>query len=76
MFYGSLLPGSALPKDMVTGTAHCALGPYWRDKLNGQTRFVAFQASLRGGFVNVRLEGDRVLIGGGAVTVLRGELLA
>jgi PhzF family phenazine biosynthesis protein len=72
-FFG---PRVGIAEDMVTGTAHCALGPDWRDKLGGQTRFVAFQASPRGGFVNVRLEGDRVLIGGGAVTVLIGELLA
>jgi PhzF family phenazine biosynthesis protein len=72
-FFG---PRVGVAEDMVTGTAHCALGPYWRDKLPGKSRFVAFQASPRGGFVNVRLDGDRVLISGSAVTVLRGQLLA
>jgi predicted PhzF superfamily epimerase YddE/YHI9 len=59
----------------VTGSAHCCLGPFWRERLN-KTEFVAYQASARGGVVRVRLEGDRVLLGGQAVTVLRGELLA
>jgi PhzF family phenazine biosynthesis protein len=72
-FFG---PRVGIAEDMVTGTAHCALGPYWRDRLAGKTRFVAFQASSRGGFVNVRLDGNRVLISGSAVIVLRGELLA
>jgi PhzF family phenazine biosynthesis protein len=72
-FFGSRV---GIAEDMVTGTAHCALGPYWRDRLAGRTSFVAFQASSRGGFVHVRLDGNRVLICGGAVTVLRGELLA
>src|SRR5262249_51396883 len=73
-FFG---PRVGIPEDMVTGTAHCALVPYWRDKFaDGRTMFTAFQASPRGGFVSVRLEGDRVMIGGNAVTVLRGQLLA
>jgi predicted PhzF superfamily epimerase YddE/YHI9 len=41
-----------------------------------KTDFVAYQASPRGGVVRVRLEGDRVRLGGQAVTVLRGALLA
>jgi predicted PhzF superfamily epimerase YddE/YHI9 len=73
-FFG---PRVGIPEDMVTGTAHCALAPYWRDKFaDGRTVFTAFQASPRGGFVSVRIEGDRVIIGGKAVTVLRGNLLA
>jgi predicted PhzF superfamily epimerase YddE/YHI9 len=73
-FFG---PRVGIPEDMVTGTAHCALAPYWRDKFaDGRTTFTAFQASPRGGFVNVRIESDRVIIGGKAVTVLRGTLLA
>jgi len=73
-FFG---PRVGIPEDMVTGTAHCALAPYWRDKFaDGRTMFTAFQASPRGGFVSVRIEGDRVMIGGMAVTVLRGTLLA
>ena len=68
-------PASGIDEDPVTGSAHCCLGPFWRSRL-GKTEFVAYQASARGGVVRVRLEGDRVLLGGQAVTVLRGELLA
>ena len=68
-------PVSGINEDPVTGSAHCSLGPFWRSRLN-KTEFVAYQASARGGVVRVRLEGDRVMLGGQAVTVLRGELLA
>lgn len=68
-------PGSGVDEDPVTGSAHCALAPYWAPKL-GKTELRAFQASSRGGFVRLRLEGDRVILAGNAVTVLRGELLA
>jgi PhzF family phenazine biosynthesis protein len=68
-------PGSGIDEDPVTGSAHCALTPYWAKKL-GRTEMMAFQASARGGVVKVRLEGDRVVLLGQAVIVLRGELLA
>jgi PhzF family phenazine biosynthesis protein len=68
-------PASGINEDPVTGSAHCCLGPFWRARLN-KTEFLAYQASARGGVVRVRLAGDRVLLGGQAVTVLRGELLA
>jgi len=67
-------PGSGVSEDPVTGSAHCCLGPYWAERL-GKTEFVAYQASARGGVVRVRVDGDRVMLGGQAVTVLRGELL-
>jgi PhzF family phenazine biosynthesis protein len=67
-------PGSGIDEDPVTGSAHCALGPYWGERL-GKREFTAFQASPRGGVIRVRLEGDRVILGGQAVTVLTGELL-
>ena len=66
-------PQSGVPEDPVTGSAHCALMPYWSAKL-GKQSLVAYQASERGGTLRLRLEGDRVRIGGQAVTVLRGEL--
>lgn len=66
-------PQSGVPEDPVTGSAHCALAPYWSAKL-GKKELVAFQASPRGGELRLRLIGDRVKIGGQAVTVLRGEL--
>ena len=67
-------PGAGVDEDPVTGSAHCCLGPYWANQL-GKTEFRAYQASARGGVVRVRLYGDRVILGGQAVTVLRGELL-
>jgi PhzF family phenazine biosynthesis protein len=67
-------PGSGVDEDPVTGSAHCALGPYWSERL-GKSEFTAYQASARGGVVRVRIAGDRVILGGQAVTVLRGELV-
>jgi PhzF family phenazine biosynthesis protein len=67
-------PGAGINEDPVTGSAHCSLGPYWQEKL-GKSEFVAYQASARGGVVYVRVEGDRVKLGGKAVTVMRGEIL-
>jgi PhzF family phenazine biosynthesis protein len=67
-------PGSGIDEDPVTGSAHCALGPYWREKL-GRDAFLAFQASRRGGVIQLRVAGDRVKLRGQAVTVLRGELI-
>ena len=55
------------------GSSHCCLGPYWAEKL-GKTDLVGYQASARGGVVRVRIQGARVVLGGQAVTVLRGEL--
>ncbi|WP_422923605.1 PhzF family phenazine biosynthesis protein [Singulisphaera sp. PoT] len=67
-------PGVGIAEDPVTGSAHCALGPFWAERL-GKAEFLAYQASKRGGLVRVRVEGDRVKLGGQAVTVVRGELL-
>jgi PhzF family phenazine biosynthesis protein len=66
-------PQSGVPEDPVTGSAHCALTPYWSTKL-GKKELVAYQASSRGGELRLRLAGDRVRLAGQAVTVLRGEL--
>jgi PhzF family phenazine biosynthesis protein len=66
-------PAVGIDEDPVTGSAHCCLGPYWSAKL-GKKELTAYQASSRGGIVRVRLAGDRVLLGGRAVTILRGEL--
>lgn len=68
-------PRSGVDEDPVTGSAHCALAPYWSAKL-GRPELVGYQASARGGTVRVRLRGDRVILGGQAVTVLRGDLTA
>jgi PhzF family phenazine biosynthesis protein len=67
-------PNAGIVDDPVTGSAHCALAPYWAAKL-GRTELTGLQVSRREGRVATRLEGDRVVLGGHAVTVLRGELL-
>lgn len=66
-------PQSGVDEDPVTGSAHCALAPYWAPRF-GRNDLTAYQASRRGGTVRVTLAGDRVRLGGKAVTVLRGEL--
>ena len=68
-------PAVGVPEDPVTGSAHCALAPYWEKKL-GKREFLAYQASPRGGVVKLRLNGERVALCGQAVTVLRAELVA
>lgn len=67
-------PGAGVAEDPVTGSAHCALGPFWAERL-GKTALRAHQVSARGGVVRVRVNGDRVVLGGTAVTVVSGELL-
>jgi PhzF family phenazine biosynthesis protein len=67
-------PGAGVDEDPVTGSAHCCLAPYWGAKL-GKTEMTGHQVSARGGVVRVRDAGARVILGGQAVTVLRGELL-
>ena len=66
-------PGSGVDEDPVTGSAHTALAPYWGTRL-GKTEMTGFQASARGGVVKVRVAGDRVILSGQAVTILRGQL--
>jgi PhzF family phenazine biosynthesis protein len=68
-------PGSGVDEDPVTGSSHTALGPYWGAKL-GKTEMTGYQASARGGVVRVRLDGDRIVLGGQAVTVMHATLLA
>ena len=68
-------PAAGIDEDPVTGSAHCALAPYWAGRL-GKTSLTGFQASARGGTVGVRVEGNgRVALTGAAVTISRGELL-
>lgn len=66
-------PSVGIDEDPVTGSAHCCLGPFWSARL-GREALVGFQASARGGVVRVTTRGERVLLGGQAVTVMRGEL--
>ncbi len=65
-------PAKGIPEDPVTGGAHCALTPYWAERL-GKTDFRAFQASRRGGEIGCRLLGERVELAGGCVFYLEGH---
>lgn len=67
-------PAVGIDEDPVTGSAHCCLGDYWHKRL-GKSEFLAYQASPRGGGVRVRVVGERVFLGGQAVTVAAGELV-
>jgi PhzF family phenazine biosynthesis protein len=66
-------PAAGIDEDPVTGAAHCALGPYWAERL-GRNPMKARQISARGGSLEVFVDGNRVRLSGRAVTVLRGEL--
>jgi PhzF family phenazine biosynthesis protein len=69
-------PKFGINEDPVTGSAHCALAAYWSKKL-GKCDFVAYQASPRGGIINLHLDenSQRVLLRGKAVTVMEGSIL-
>ncbi|NMB90231.1 MAG: PhzF family phenazine biosynthesis protein [Chloroflexi bacterium] len=69
-FFG---PQVGIDEDPVTGSAHCTLAPYWSAR-SGKRRFLAYQASARGGVLRVSLEGERVVLGGEAVIVFGGQL--
>lgn len=66
-------PAAGVDEDPVTGSAHCALGPYWGAKL-GKTELRAHQASRRGGELRVVLAGERVVLRGQSVLMSRVEL--
>jgi predicted PhzF superfamily epimerase YddE/YHI9 len=63
-----------IDEDPVTGSAHAALAPYWGARLR-KAELTGYQASARGGIVRVRLSGDRVILGGQAVTMMHATLL-
>jgi len=66
-------PAKGVPEDPVTGSAHCALAPYWGARL-GKTTLRAFQASRRGGELACRLVDGRVELEGGCVFYLEGRI--
>ena len=68
-------PNVGIPEDPVTGSAHCTLAVHWGERL-GKTELVGHQASARGGTVHMRREGDRVVLGGQAVTVSTVQMVA
>lgn len=66
-------PRAGVDEDPVTGSAHCTLAPYWAGRI-GRDHLVGYQASPRGGTVRVTVRGDRVVLGGQAITVVRGAI--
>ena len=66
-------PKLGIPEDPVTGSAHCALTPYWSERL-GRSRLQAFQCSKRGGHITCTLDGERVFLSGRAVTFMEGTI--
>jgi predicted PhzF superfamily epimerase YddE/YHI9 len=68
-------PNVGIPEDPVTGSAHCALAVFWGER-TGQDQLVGEQASARGGIVHMRRNGDRVVLGGQAVTVAEVRITA
>jgi PhzF family phenazine biosynthesis protein len=68
-------PSVGLNEDPVTGSAHCALAPFWSTRVS-KSVMTGFQASRRGGTVRVTLKADRVVLGGTAITVMEGNLSA
>ena len=66
------VPNVGVPEDPVTGSAHCELAHYWKDILE-KTSFNAYQASKRGGHLELQIVEDRLLIRGRAITVFKAE---
>jgi PhzF family phenazine biosynthesis protein len=67
-------PALGIDEDPVTGSAHCALVPFWSER-TGKKDFTSHQVSKREGILKVSLKGNRVEISGQAVTVFRAELM-
>lgn len=67
-------PRAGINEDPVTGSAHCMLAPFWSKRL-GLEKMIGYQVSDRGGMVRVEVKGDRVLLGGQAVTVMKGVIV-
>lgn len=66
-------PRVGVPEDPVTGSAQCLLGPFWAERL-GRHELEARQLSARGGALHVTVGGERVGVGGRAVTILEGAV--
>ncbi len=65
-------PATGIDEDAVTGSAHCALGPYWIGRL-GREPLLGRQLSARGGVLQVALDGDSVLLSGPALVLSEGS---
>jgi PhzF family phenazine biosynthesis protein len=68
-------PAVGVAEDPVTGSAHCTLAPYWTQRL-GRPALTGYQASSRGGTVQVRWDGGPVTLAGHAVTVFSATVEA
>jgi predicted PhzF superfamily epimerase YddE/YHI9 len=68
-------PRIGINEDSVTGSAHCGLAPYWGRKLQKE-KLMAYQASNRGGRIQIELIENRVLLTGQALTLFQGTLNA
>ena len=66
-------PNVGIPEDPVTGSAHCALAPFWAERL-GKSSMLGYQGSARGGFVGVEVVLERIKLRGRATTTLSGTL--
>jgi PhzF family phenazine biosynthesis protein len=66
-------PRYGINEDPVTGSAHCALTPYWANKLK-KTKLCARQVSKRTGYIECELKGNRVLLSGKAVKYMEGKI--
>ena len=66
------VPGGGVEEDPVTGSAHCLLTPFWTARM-AKSRLSAVQASKRGGRIDCRLDGDRVILSGECRTVIEGQ---
>jgi PhzF family phenazine biosynthesis protein len=66
-------PALGIDEDPVTGSAHCALVPFWHMK-TGRNDFISHQVSKRSGVLKVSLKDDRVEISGQAITIFKAEL--
>lgn len=69
-FFAPLL---GVPEDPVSGSAHCALTPYWASRL-GRPELHALQLSRRGGELFCTLESGQVILAGQARTYLKGTI--
>ena len=67
-------PAAGINEDPVTGSAYCCLGPYWKEK-TGRAEMTVYRASEHGGVIMVRVTGERVRLGGKAVTVWKSDIL-
>lgn len=66
-------PRVGVPEDPVTGSAHCALAPYWKKRLNKRSLH-ARQVSRRGGELWCETDGDRVRIAGHTAQFMSGVI--